>query len=156
MICFCYIFKNRRWNDNNHNVLKEACCTGCRRRPFTAGAPLIGKINPFSKITVTFEPVKRFGCPSGFRISVKIFWQTINESIDQWMNHRGHSLRLNADVADTASQKSLRHICKYCWLNLNDGKIYIFIHNTFSMLKFTFFLLNSWKMLLAVTKNGQF
>ena len=35
-------------------------------------------------------------------------------------------------------------------------KIYIFISNTFSMLKFTFFLLKSWKMLLAVPKNGQF
>ena len=45
----------------------------------------------------------------------------------------GHSLRLNADVADTALQKSLRQFCKYCWPNLNDGKIYIFISNTFSM-----------------------
>ena len=53
---------------NNHNVLKEA---GCRRRPFTAEALPIGKKNPFSKITITFEPLKRFGCPSGFRISKK-------------------------------------------------------------------------------------
>ena len=53
-------------------VLKGTCCTGCRCRPFTAEAPLIGKINPFSKVTVTFEPVKRFGCPSGFRISKKL------------------------------------------------------------------------------------
>ena len=44
-----------------------------------------------------------------------------------------HSLRLNANVADTASQKSLRQFCKYCWQNLNHGKIYIFISNTFSM-----------------------
>jgi hypothetical protein len=28
-----------------------------RRRPFTAEAPPIGKIHPFSKIIVTFEPV---------------------------------------------------------------------------------------------------
>ena len=32
-------------------------------------APPIGKIHPFSKIAVTFEPVLQFGCPSGFRIS---------------------------------------------------------------------------------------
>ena len=54
-------------------------------------------------------------------ISVKIF-------ICVW-----HSLRLNADVADKSSQKSLRQFCKYCWWNLNYGKIYIFISNTFSM-----------------------
>ena len=52
----------------------------------------------------------------------------------------GHSLRLNADVADTASQKSLRQLCKHCWPNLNYGKIYIcFLINTFLMLKFTTF-----------------
>jgi hypothetical protein len=28
--------------------------------------PQEGKIHPFSKIAVTFEPVMRFGCPSGF------------------------------------------------------------------------------------------
>ena len=26
-------------------------------------APTIGKIHPFSKIAVTFEPVMQFGCP---------------------------------------------------------------------------------------------
>ena len=30
-------------------------------------APLIGKIHPFSKMAVTFEPLKGFRCPSGFR-----------------------------------------------------------------------------------------
>ena len=65
-----------------------------------------------------------------------------------------HSLRLNADVADTLLQKSSRQFCKYCWPNLNYGKNYICISNTFSMLKFNFFLLKSWKMLLAVPKNG--
>ena len=34
-------------------------------------APPIGKIQQISKITVTFEPVMPFGCPSGFRISKK-------------------------------------------------------------------------------------
>ena len=40
--------------------------------------------------------------------------------------------------------------------NLNYGKTYIFISNTFSLLKFTFFALTSGKMLLAVPTNGQF
>ena len=55
---------------------KQAYCAGCRRRPFTAVAPLIGKIHLFSKI-VTFEPVKQFGCPSGLRISLKIVTYSI-------------------------------------------------------------------------------
>ena len=37
------------------------------RRPSTAEAPPIGKIHPFSKKAVTFEPLMRFWCPSGFR-----------------------------------------------------------------------------------------
>ena len=32
-------------------------------------APPMGKINPFSNIAVTFEPVMQMGCPSEFRIS---------------------------------------------------------------------------------------
>ena len=35
-------------------------------------APPMGKIHPFSKIAVTFEPVMRFRCPSGFKIFFKI------------------------------------------------------------------------------------
>ena len=35
-------------------------------------APPMGKIQPFSKIPITFEPVMPCGCPSGFRISLKI------------------------------------------------------------------------------------
>ena len=35
-------------------------------------APPMGKIHPFSKMAVIFEPVMQFGCPSGFRISLKI------------------------------------------------------------------------------------
>ena len=38
-------------------------------RPSTAKAPPIGKIDPFSKIAVTLEPVMRFRFPSRFRIS---------------------------------------------------------------------------------------
>ena len=56
-------------------IEKQACCAGCRRRPFTAEAPPIGKIHPFSKIAVTFEPVMRFGCFLRFRISLKIVTQ---------------------------------------------------------------------------------
>ena len=36
---------------------------------FTAEAPPIAKIHQFGEISVTLEPVMRFGCPSGFRIS---------------------------------------------------------------------------------------
>ena len=50
----------------------------------------------------------------------------------------GHSLRVNADFADTPLKKSLRQFCKYCWPNLNYGKIYIFISNTFFMLSSLF------------------
>ena len=46
---------------------KQACCAGCRRRPSPVEAPPIGKIHPFSKMAVTFEPVIKFWCPSGFR-----------------------------------------------------------------------------------------
>ena len=38
-------------------------------RPSTAEAPPIGKIRPFSKITVTLEPVMQLRCPARFRIS---------------------------------------------------------------------------------------
>ena len=51
---------------------KQACCAGCKRRPFTAEAPTLGKIQPFSKIAVTFEQVMKFGCPSRFQISLKM------------------------------------------------------------------------------------
>ena len=48
---------------------KQACCAGCRRRPFTAEAPPIGNTHPFRKIAITFKPVGQFRCPSGIRIS---------------------------------------------------------------------------------------
>ena len=34
--------------------------------------PQVGKIHPFSKIGVTFEPIQQFRCPSRFRFSEKI------------------------------------------------------------------------------------
>ena len=37
--------------------------------PSTAEAPPIGKIQPFSKIALTLEPVMQFRCPSRLRIS---------------------------------------------------------------------------------------
>jgi hypothetical protein len=43
---------------------KQACCTGCRRGPFP---PPIGKIYPFTKTAVTFEPMIQFWCPLRFR-----------------------------------------------------------------------------------------
>ena len=33
----------------------------------TDATPPTGKINPFSKMAMTFEPIMGFGCPSGFR-----------------------------------------------------------------------------------------
>ena len=48
------------------DYIEQACCAGCRRRSFTAEALLIGKMHPFSKIAVTFEPVQQFRCPAGF------------------------------------------------------------------------------------------
>ena len=36
---------------------KRASCAGCRCRPSPAEAPTIGKIHPFSKMTVTIEPL---------------------------------------------------------------------------------------------------
>ena len=46
---------------------KQACCAGCWRRPSPNEAPPIGKIHPFCKMAVTFEPLMGFWCPSGFR-----------------------------------------------------------------------------------------
>ena len=50
---------------------KQACCAGCRQRPFPMQLHQ-GKIHPFSKIAVTFEPIQRFWCPSRFIISENI------------------------------------------------------------------------------------
>ena len=70
----------------------------------------------------------------------KIPVRTMKKFIKIWIKFViRHSLRLNADVADTALQKSFRQFCKYCQPNLNYEKNYIFINNTFSMLKFTSF-----------------
>ena len=38
-------------------VFIQACCAGCRLRPFPIQISL-GKIPPFMKITVTFDPIK--------------------------------------------------------------------------------------------------
>ena len=69
-----------------------------------------------------------------FKYSQIFRWNIQTLTVAKW-----HSLRLNADLADTPLQKSLRQFFKYCWQNLNYGKNYIFISNTFSMLKFIFF-----------------
>jgi hypothetical protein len=34
--------------------------------------PPVGKIHPFSKIAVTFEPIQQFKCPPRFRISTNL------------------------------------------------------------------------------------
>ena len=53
-----------------------------------------------------------------------------------------HSLRLNAEVADTASQKSFWPFCKFWCQNLNYRNIVIFIGHMFLMEKSTF---SRWK-----------
>ena len=63
----------------------------------------------------------------------KLFVYTLLFVLFGMNNFIWHSLRLNADVADTAWQKSLRRFCKYCGQNLNYGRIYSFISNTFTV-----------------------
>ena len=67
--CSCHreSIKKYWWWKNLH--LKSHKMDSTWPRNHCAEAPPIGKIHPFSKIAVTFEPVMQFGCPSGFRIS---------------------------------------------------------------------------------------
>ena len=60
-----------------------------------------------------------------------------------FLKYRGHSLRLNADVADTALLKSLLQFSKYWWPNLYYGKNYIFRPYIFNV-KIHFFF--GWKV----------
>ena len=62
-------------------ILQTRCSGGCSttsllRRlqapTLSDEAPPVGKIYPFRKIAITFEPVQRFWCPSIFSISEKI------------------------------------------------------------------------------------
>ena len=53
---------------------KQACCAGCRRR-HDANPLIIGKMRPFNKIAVTFEPVMQFWCPSRLSISQNYGWK---------------------------------------------------------------------------------
>ena len=60
-----------------HDTFGEKVCNKVRfitkrgssvdRRPSTDEARPIGKIHPFSKMAITFEPLMGFRCPSGFR-----------------------------------------------------------------------------------------
>ena len=56
------ILQNLVWKSALYKVIQELPA-GCRPRPFEMQL-LIGKIHP---LTVTFEPVMPFGCPSRFR-----------------------------------------------------------------------------------------
>ena len=65
--------------------LKQAYCAGCRRRPYPAEAPPLGKIHLFSKIAVTSEPLMGFWWPSGLliiyeKIGCHIIWPGIRVS----------------------------------------------------------------------------
>ena len=59
---------------------KQACCAGCRRRTSPNEAPPIGKIHPFRKMAITFEPLMVFWCPLGFRKFFITMTQSISES----------------------------------------------------------------------------
>ena len=61
------------------------------RRPSTAEAPPMGQIYPFSKMSVTFEPVMQFWCPSGFRLCPGLLNIYIYE-MQHWLfnNNRHH------------------------------------------------------------------
>ena len=50
---------------------KNRQCSPVDCRPFTDKVSPMGKINPFSKIIVTLEPVMRFACPPRFKIMTK-------------------------------------------------------------------------------------
>ena len=70
----------------------HTCCTGCKRRPNTNATPPIGKIHPFSKIAITFEPVMQFRCPSRFGIKtivkLSILWlKAPSSTISAWRRH---------------------------------------------------------------------
>ena len=56
----------------SHNIYNTSLLRRLQEQTLPDEAPAMGKIHPFSKIAVTFEPVMRLGCPSGFRISLKI------------------------------------------------------------------------------------
>ena len=54
-------------NTGNNNVFTTSLLRRLQGRPSPAEAPPIGQIHPFSKIAITFEPLKGLWCPSGFK-----------------------------------------------------------------------------------------
>ena len=73
---FYAIFTWKQWLFKKYFLVqsKQACCAGA---DFLDEAPPVGKIQPFIKIAVTFEPTQRFRCPSRFKISVKMSIQFV-------------------------------------------------------------------------------
>ena len=51
------------------NIVETSLLRRLQEQTLPNEAPPVGKIHSFSKIAETFEPVMRFGCPAGFRIS---------------------------------------------------------------------------------------
>ena len=58
---------DKAWIMTNLNLWETRRGSLVDRRPSTAEAPPTGKIQPFSKMAVTFEPLIGFWCPLGFR-----------------------------------------------------------------------------------------
>ena len=54
-------------SEGQRKYLKTRPGSPVDRKPSTAEAPPIGKINPFSKMAVNFQTLMQFWCPSGFR-----------------------------------------------------------------------------------------
>jgi hypothetical protein len=50
-------------------ILKTSLLHRLKAQTVPDATPPLGKIPLFTKIGVTFESMKRFGCPLGFRIS---------------------------------------------------------------------------------------
>ena len=63
---------DRKWYElNQFNNTNKPAAQG-EGQTLPDATPPVGKIHPFSKIAVTFEPIQRFRCPSRFRISDKM------------------------------------------------------------------------------------
>ena len=69
---FCWR-QNRDFFSFSHTLINKPAAQAADADPSQHNAaPPIGKIHPFSQITVTFKPIQRFYCPSRFIISEKM------------------------------------------------------------------------------------
>ena len=78
---FSHLFPTRQGSTYSQNMLRwHLTCRCMLNKPAAQAAgqtlpdatPPVGKIHPFSKITLTVKQIQRFPCPSRFRISEKM------------------------------------------------------------------------------------